>query len=768
MVYGLGDGVSMKPVVGLDVEGHEFTHLVINNNGNGGLTYQKESGALNESFADIFGTCIEFYSGVNTDWNIGEDIMVSAPYLRSMSNPNGGQQPDTYGGTYWKNPNCGTPDETNDKCGVHSNSGVQNFWFYLLCQGGSGTNDLGNTYSVPGIGITQARQIAYRNLTTYLTPNATYMDAYNGSLQAAQDLYGSTSSQYNSVRAAWYAVGIGSDPNNYCSGTTTLTASSGSFTDGSGSANYKDNANCKWVIAPPGATQITLNFSTFDTENNFDTVFVYDGNDDTGTLLMTWWGNSLPPTKQSTGGALCVKFKSDVNTNATGWTANYTSTGITPTCNGGAILSNPSGTLNDGSGTGNYGNNQLCYWVIAPPCANSVTLSFSAFNTEQNYDGVVIYDGTDNNANQLAVYSGTSIPSSVTSTTGEMLVVFVSDYSATFTGFNASYTSTGSSYCSGTTTLNTLDYGIISDGSTTNNYCNNIDCRWLIQPPQATSVTLNFTSFDLENASSDGLTLYDVVEIYDGANTSAPLLGRYSGSNLPPSITSSGGSLYLRFRSDLNTNAQGWEAYYTSTTTTYCTGLTTLTAPSGTFTDGSNTNKYGNNSNCSWLIQPSNATSITLSFSAFNTELNYDGVIIYDGIDNSASILGQFTGSTLPTPVTSTGGNMYVEFVSDPALRDNGWSANYTSTTATGVKNNSIADDITVFPNPSNGTFILKTNLEIQSVNVFNTLGENVWSRNFSSKPNEIPISFSNYSQGVYSLHIKVNDQVITKLISVK
>ncbi len=84
MVYGVGGGNLMNPVVGLDVEGHEYSHMVINNNGNGGLYYQNESGALNESFADIFGTCVEFYSGVNPDWTIGENIMIQEPYITYM------------------------------------------------------------------------------------------------------------------------------------------------------------------------------------------------------------------------------------------------------------------------------------------------------------------------------------------------------------------------------------------------------------------------------------------------------------------------------------------------------------------------------------------------------------------------------------------------------------------------------------------------------------------------------------------------------------
>lgn len=765
MSYGMGDGVTMKPLVGLDVEGHEFTHLVVGNNGNGGLTYQGESGALNESFADIFGTCVEFYSNVNPDWNIGEDVMIGQPYMRSMSNPNGGQQPDTYNGQYWVN-----PSSSQDNGGVHTNSGVQNFWFYLLCQGGSGTNDLGNSYSVTGIGITQARQIAYRNLITYLSPNATHLDAYNGSLQVAQDLYGNPSTQYTAVRQAWYAVGIGNDPNNFCSGTTNLTAPNGTVTDGSGSAYYNNNANCKWVIAPAGATQIQLTFTAFDTEADYDTVFVYDGPDETFPVLATWWGNTLPPVINTTSGvgAMCVRFTSDVTQTEGGWSANYQAYGNTPSCGGGTILSTPTGSFNDGSGGSNYGNNQQCYWFISPPCASSVTLTFSAFNTEANYDGIIVYNGWDNSATQLAVYSGTSIPSSVTSNTGKMLVVFVSDYSATMQGFSANYNSTGSAYCSGTTNLNTSDNATFTDGSGGNNYCNNQDCKWLIQPPQATSVTLNFTAFELEDAASDG-TIYDAVEVYDGTTTSATLLGRFTGSNLPPAITSSGGSMLVRFISDLEEYKQGFSAYYTSTQNPYCTGTTTfLTAQSGTFADGSVSNNYANNTSCSWQIQPTNATTITLSFSAFNTELNYDGVIVYDGANNTAPVLGQFSGTSIPSSITSTGGSMYIEFLSNPSVRGQGWTANYTSTITTGIDEALLKANFNFYPNPTVGIFTVNSGFENPAtIEIFDVLGKQVLST-FKIHKGENQIDASELSKGIYMIKFKIGDGYHSERLVIK
>lgn len=211
MQYGMGDGQYMNPVVGIDVMGHEFTHMVTEHNGNGGLDYQGESGALNESFSDIFGTSIEFYAkGQDANWSMGEGIMLASPgYFRSMSQPKLAQNPDTYEGQYWKDPT----NLQEDNGGVHYNSGVQNKWFYLLTQGGSGTNDKGDAYTVTGLGIAKAQQIAYHNLTTYILPQSQYMDAYEGSLQSVLDLYGNgtdtTTQEYKSVKQAWYAVGIG-------------------------------------------------------------------------------------------------------------------------------------------------------------------------------------------------------------------------------------------------------------------------------------------------------------------------------------------------------------------------------------------------------------------------------------------------------------------------------------------------------------------------------------------------------------------------------
>jgi bacillolysin len=210
MTYGDGSGTNFDILTSLDVAGHEIGHAVCEKTAN--LAYQKESGAMNEGLSDIWGACIEYFAApTKSTWLIGEDIEKRAGHLslRSMSNPKAEGQPDTYGGTNWKNPNCGFPFSFNDYCGVHTNSGVLNHWFYILSVGKSGTNDKGNSYSVTGITIDKAAKITYRLESIYLTANSTYADARTFGIQSATDLYGAGSAEVIATTNAFYAVGVG-------------------------------------------------------------------------------------------------------------------------------------------------------------------------------------------------------------------------------------------------------------------------------------------------------------------------------------------------------------------------------------------------------------------------------------------------------------------------------------------------------------------------------------------------------------------------------
>ena len=227
-VMSYGDG-STNPFTSIDVCGHEIGHAICQYTA--GLAYQNQSGGMNEGFSDIWGACIEQYgrngslSGtiLPAVWIVGEDFSSSG--LRSMSNPNSKGDPSTYLGDFW----VATGDESscipkgtgevgaNDYCGVHTNSGVLNKWFYLLTAGESGTNNapIPDTYSVTGIGMLKAAEIAYLTERDYLTANSTYADARAGSLEVASNLYCPLSPEFIAVTNAWFAVNVGEQFTSY-------------------------------------------------------------------------------------------------------------------------------------------------------------------------------------------------------------------------------------------------------------------------------------------------------------------------------------------------------------------------------------------------------------------------------------------------------------------------------------------------------------------------------------------------------------------------
>ncbi len=264
-----GDGASrFDALTSLDVAAHEIGHAVCEKTAN--LAYQRESGALNEGFSDIWGAAVEFFAAPEKSiWLIGEDIDKQQAALRSMSDPNSQGQPDTYGGTNWINPNCGTPTRFNDYCGVHTNSGVLNHWFYLLSVGKTGTNDIGNPYTVNGIGIAKAAQIAYRLEAVYLSANSTFADARSFGIQSAVDLYGAGSPEEIAVTDAWYAVGVGAaygggGAPSYCVSQGDNVqyewiagVEIGSFTNNSNAAGYTDFTS-QTINVNTGSTSVTL------------------------------------------------------------------------------------------------------------------------------------------------------------------------------------------------------------------------------------------------------------------------------------------------------------------------------------------------------------------------------------------------------------------------------------------------------------------------------------------------------------------------------
>lgn len=200
--FGDGNDTSMNPLTSVDIVGHEISHGLTQMTA--GLAYKNESGALNESFSDIFGKNIEHYAcPFNFSWEIGKVTMKPGKRtLRSMQHPHANCNPSYYRGRYYYS-------GFDDHGGVHINSGVQNYWYYLLCEGGSGVREKDAApYYIKPIGFDKAAQIVYSNLVNYLTPGSKYLDAANGSVAAAKMLFGDNSLEAYTVHTAWYAVGV--------------------------------------------------------------------------------------------------------------------------------------------------------------------------------------------------------------------------------------------------------------------------------------------------------------------------------------------------------------------------------------------------------------------------------------------------------------------------------------------------------------------------------------------------------------------------------
>ena len=218
MTFGDGNGSSVRPLVELDVAGHEMSHGVTSRTAN--LIYSGESGGLNEATSDIFGAMVEYFAGNpadSGDYLIGELVFrqdPNLPYptaLRYMFKPSlDGASPDCYS------------DDIGD-IDVHYSSGVANHFFYLLAEGavvpegfGAGTgadlapDDLvcnGDT-SLAGIGREAAEKIWYLALTGYMVEDTDYAGALEATLNAATDLYGADSPEYAAVASTWSAVSV--------------------------------------------------------------------------------------------------------------------------------------------------------------------------------------------------------------------------------------------------------------------------------------------------------------------------------------------------------------------------------------------------------------------------------------------------------------------------------------------------------------------------------------------------------------------------------
>jgi hypothetical protein len=306
------------------------------------------------------------------------------------------------------------------------------------------------------------------------------------------------------------------------------------------------------------------------------------------------------------------------------------------------------------------------------------------------------------------------------------------------------------SSCSGTVILHELS-GKVTDHEGGGKYVSPHMCSWVIRDPTESGhkITIRFTRFDLANRTETN-NHHDFVDIRDGPNANSPEIAWYTGSDLPPVISSSGGSIFVQFYafSDDEGGGLGFEFEYSISTcqnncvgerngycfnsrcncepgffgddcsktrcehdcgnprgkceqdkcicddgfyggdcmSPYCEASVVLDNEKGEFTDHhselSGKDTYLHNARCTWLLSPNveDLDHVRLTFTSFETEAEFDYVVVYDGINNFSPVLANLSGShNTPFTFKSSGPDMFITYTTDVGLSFAGFTAKWES-----------------------------------------------------------------------------------------
>jgi len=357
---------------------------------------------------------------------------------------------------------------------------------------------------------------------------------------------------------------------------------SGSFYDSGGQlANYSNNENKTMTFISDNGNRISFNFSSFNLENGPDYLRIYDGPSTSYPLIGTYTGNQSPGIVTSTGTSLTFQFYSDNSVTYSGWSATISCT--TPALTSylmtdGQTIVGCNGVFYDnGGGNSNYSHNQNSVMTFCPSSGSDyLYIDFPLQFNISSDDTLYAYSGSDVNGMLIGKYTKNNKGERIVSpVAGECITFkFVSNSVNNEVGWQGLISCSSSQVSpivvlgSGTRVLCNGNFYDI--GGPTGNYSNNMNNILTIISNSGCGIKVEFNSFITESS-------YDVLKVYDGISTNAPLLGTYSGNLSSFSVQSSGNALTFNFTTDGSTTFAGWSA------TLSCpnTPVATIT-PSGT------------------------------------------------------------------------------------------------------------------------------------------------------------------------------------------
>ena len=331
---------------------------------------------------------------------------------------------------------------------------------------------------------------------------------------------------------------------------------------------FRDSTGMNWdsLILAHLDRKMPLYYAGWSVPDTNGHAFVCDGYQDTTYFHFNWgWSgqddgyfylNNITP------GGNNFNLAQELIINIYPDTLHYT---YPPYCTGNTILNFREGSFEDGSGPlKNYHPGASCSWLIDPQTeedsVSRIILSFSRLQISPQ-DMLNIYAGPTTASPLLKSYSGNSVPVADTLDGNKMLVTFSSGGGPQAQGWFVTYSSSSPVWCNSTTVM-TADTAEFSDGSLNFNYHDKTNCKWKITPlhQDGRPLTLYFKSFDTE-ADNDILEIYDLADT-DPNHFLAKISGTYTPPDLPDSVTSPSGTMFLVFTSNASVTGKGWEAYY--------------------------------------------------------------------------------------------------------------------------------------------------------------------------------------------------------------
>ncbi|EDV28197.1 uncharacterized protein TRIADDRAFT_53561 [Trichoplax adhaerens] len=439
--------------------------------------------------------------------------------------------------------------------------------------------------------------------------------------------------------------------------------------------NYPNNVICRWSIRVPSYNHIILTFNSFNLEGGAncpaDSLTVMDGTSPFARTLGKFCGSQIPAAVQSSGDQMLLIFNSNFGAPQSGFNASYT-------IGCGSTLTGFAGSISSPGYPRAYGRNVNCTWIISQTVGRTVRVTFSTFHirTTSKCSGDYIEFRNGDSLSSPIIggrYCGDTAPLPIQSSDNKLLVRFVSGASGGGAGFRLSYQGQQLA-CGGTFTLGSTPFDITSP-KFPQNYPSNVECEWTINAPANENIAINFKNFSLETSNK---CFNDYVEIHDGRTARDPLLGKFCSTSLPPMVSSTYNSIYIKFRSNFGIVSTGFLA----TLSLGCGGY--RIGQSGTIRSNGYPNDYKNNLNCSYVVQVTRGHTMNITFNDFSLQGGVgcpnDYVMVRDGKDASARLVGKYCGTSTPPGYTSSSDHAFINFVTDSSITNKGFSLRFAQT----------------------------------------------------------------------------------------